>query len=352
MTRESRWRRFAAAFAFAALAPIGAAHAQTDIATLSQRAGPDREAKLLEGARKEGEVDVYSSLVSDDIAAVAAAFEKKYGIKVKYWRASSEKVLQRSLAETRSGRYDVDVIETNGPELEAMAREKILAPATTVHQADLLPQALRPDRLWTGLRLNMFVQAYNTNISKAADLPKSYQDLLDPKWKGKLAIEADDTDWFAAVVRDMGETAGLKFFRDVVRINGISLRKGHTLLAGLVASGETPLALTLYNHNAERLKQKGAPIDWFQIQPGYARVNGLSVAAKSPHPHAALLFFDFMLGPEGQAILQKANYIPINTKLGNPNTRAALRFIDPAITLDGGGRWEKHFEDIITRQGR
>ena len=354
MTTKHRWRGFAAAaFATAALAMAGAARAQADVTTLSKATGADREAKLLEGARKEGGVDVYSSLVSEDIGAVAAAFEKKYpGIKVKYWRASSEKILQRAVTEAKSGRYDVDVIETNGPELEAMAREKILAPVTSAHEKDLLPQALRPGKLWTGLRLNMFVQAYNTNLIKAAELPKSYRDLLDPKWKGKLAIEAEDVDWFAAVVKDMGEAEGLKFFRDVVRTNGISMRKGHTLLAGLVASGETPLALTLYNHNAERLKKKDAPIDWFQIQPGYARVNGVSIAAKSPHPHAALLFFDYMLSPEGQAVLQKANYIPINTKLGNKDTRATLHFIDPAITLDEGGKWEKHFEDIITRQSR
>ena len=353
MRRESRGRGLAAAaLAIAALAAWAPARAQTDITALAQRAGPDREARLLAGARKEGEVDVYSTLVSEDMAAVAAAFEKKYGIKVKYWRASSENVLQRAVTEAKSGRYDVDVIETNGPELEALAREKILARATTVHEADLLPQSIRPDRRWTGLRLNMFVQAYNTNLVKPADLPRTYRDLLDPKWKGKLAIEADDADWFAAVVRDMGETEGLRFFRDLVRTNGIGMRKGHTLLAGLVASGEIPLALTLYNHNAERMKKKGAPIDWFQIQPAYARVNGVSVAARSPHPHAALLLFDYMLGPEGQEILQKANYIPINTKLKNPNTRSSLRFIDPGITLDSGGKWEKHFDDIITHQAR
>ncbi len=81
-------------------------------------------------------------------------------------------------------------------------------------------------------------------------------------------------------------------------------------------------------------------------------MNGVSLAAKSPHPHAAVLFFDFMLSPEGQEILQKANYIPTNLKLRNPNTRAGLRFIDPAITLDDASKWDKHFEDIITRQGR
>jgi iron(III) transport system substrate-binding protein len=349
MRRESRWRRFVAAFAFATLASFGAARAQTDITALSQRVGPEREARLLEGARKEGEVVVYSTLVVEDIGAVAAAFEKKYGVKVKYWRASSEKVLQRALAEAKNGRYDVDVVETNGPELEALAREKVLAPATSAHDADLLPASIRPHRQWTGLRLNMFVQAYNTNVVSKADLPKTYRDLLNPKWKGKLAIEADDSDWFAAVMRDMGEAEGTKLFRDIVTTNGISVRKGHTLLAGLVASGETPFALTLYNHNVDRLKKKGAPIDWFTIQPAYARVNGVSVARRSPHPHAALLFFDFILGPEGQAILQSANYIPTNLKLNNPHTRAGLRFIDPAIVLDESAKWEKYFDEIITR---
>jgi iron(III) transport system substrate-binding protein len=329
---------------------IAPARAQTiDITALSQRTGPDREARLLEGARKEGEVAVYSTLVTEDIGAVAAAFEKKYGVRVKYWRASSEKVLQRALAEARNGRHDVDVVETNGPELEALSREKLLAPATSAHEADLLPASIRPHRQWTGLRLNMFVQAYNTNAIKKADLPKTYRDLLDPKWKGRLAIEADDSDWFAAVVRDMGEAEGTKLFRDIVSTNGISVRKGHTLLAGLVASGETPFALTLYNHNADRLKKKGAPIDWFTIQPAYARVNGVSVARKSPHPHAALLFFDFILGPEAQTILQKANYIPANLKLNDPATRAGLRFIDPAIVLDESAKWEKYFDEIITR---
>lgn len=335
------------------VAAIGlGAHAQLpDIASLSRLAGAERDQRLLEGARKEGGLSLYTSLVVDDIGAAAAAFEKKYGVKVKYWRASSEKILQRAVTEARSARYEVDVVETNGPELEAMAREKLLAPAASAHDADLLPEAIRPHHLWTGLRLNMFVQAYNTNLVRKEDLPKTYRDLADPRWKGKLAIEAEDVDWFGAVVRGMGEAEGLKLFRDVAA-NGIMLRKGHTLLAGLVASGEAPFALTLYNHNAERLKKKGAPIDWYAIQPAYARVNGIAVAAHAQHPHAALLFYDFMLGPEGQAILQRAHYIPTNLKLNDPGTRAGLRFIDPAMVLDEQDRWEKQFNEIIARHAR
>jgi iron(III) transport system substrate-binding protein len=346
-TRGLRWGAWIAGVA-AALAGAPAAMAQpVDVSALSRLEGAERDKRLLDGARAEGEVSVYTSLVVDDIREVAAAFEKKYGVKVKYWRASSEKIVQRVLVESRSNRFDVDVIETNGPELEALQREKVLATAASPHNADLLAASLRPHRQWVGVRLNMFVQAYNTNLVKKADLPRTYKDLLDPKWKGKLAIEAEDVDWYAAVVRDMGEAEGVKLLRDIAAGNGLAVRKGHTLLAGLVASGEVPYALTLYNHNAERLKQKGAPIDWYAIQPAYARVNGVAVGNKAPHPHAALLFYDFMLSPEGQEILQKANYVPTNLKLNNPATRSGLRFIDPAIVLDEAERWEKHFKDSI-----
>ena len=336
-----------------ALAIVPAARAQApDITALSQHMGPDREARLVEGARKEGGVSLYTSLVVEDIGAAAAAFEKKYGIKVKYWRASSEKILQRVLAEVRAGRHEFDVVETNGPELEALSREKTLAAATSSHNADLLPAAVRPHRQWVGLRLNLFVQAYNTNLVKKAELPRSYQDLLDPKWKGKLAIEAEDIDWFAAVVTDLGESTGLKLFRDIASTNGLTVRKGHTLLAGLVASGEAPLALTLYNHNAERLKRKGAPIEWFAIQPAFARVNGIALGRAAPHPHAAVLFYDFMLSPEGQRILQKADYVPTNLKLNDPATRLNLKFIDPAMVLDESGLWDRHFQDVVSRRPR
>jgi iron(III) transport system substrate-binding protein len=349
-------KRSAAAGLAAALAVLigaPAAHAQApDPTTLSQLQGPQREQRLLEGARREGEVSVYTSLVSEDMAAVATAFEKKYAVKAKYWRAGSEKLLQRALTEARSSRFDVDVLETNGPELEALYREKVLARATSAHDADLLPAAIRAHRQWVGLRLNLFVQAYNTDLVKAADRPKTYRDLLDPRWKGKLAIEAEDFDWLAAVVKGLGEKEGMKLFSEIGATNGLSTRKGHTLLAGLVASGEVPMALTLYSHNVDRLKHKGAPIERFAIHPAYARVNGIALARKAPHPHAAVLFYDFMLSPQGQEILQKANYVPTNLKLGSPVTRSELDFIDPAMVLDESARWEKFLQDITARAAR
>src|SRR5205085_3213894 len=133
---------------------------------------PDRAQKILEGAKKEGELSIYTSAQSDDMGALVAAFEKKYGIKVSMWRSSSEKVLQRAIQEARGNRHTMDIAETNGPELESMHREKILTAVKSPHLADLIAPAIRPHGEWVGTRLNVFVQAYNTNAVKKEDLPK------------------------------------------------------------------------------------------------------------------------------------------------------------------------------------
>ena len=329
--------------------PLVAAQAVESAASLANYEGSDREKRLLDGARKEREVNVYTSLVTEDVANLAAAFEKKYGVKLRFWRASSENVVQRITSEARANRFDFDVVETNGPELETIHRENLLLPARSPHDADLIPAAIRPHRAWVGTRLNMFVQAYNTSLVRKDELPRTYQDLRDPKWKDKLGIEAEDTDWFGAVVKDLGEDKGLKLFREIVATNGISVRKGHTLLAGLVASGEVPLALTVYNHNAERLKRRGAPIDWYAIPPAYVRANGIALSRKPPHPYGAILFYDFLLSEDGQRILEKGNYVPTNLKLRHPAHSLTLKFIDPGIVLDESAKWDKLWEQIIKR---
>jgi iron(III) transport system substrate-binding protein len=170
---------------------------------------------------------MYTSAPVEDMSVVTAAFEKKYGVVVKMWRASSEKVVQRAVTEARGNRFDADVFDTNGPEMEALHREKLLQEVKSPYLADLIPLALQPHREWVGTRLNIFVAAYNTKLVKKEDLPKTYQDLLNPKWKGKLGIEATDGDWFSGVIANLGEAAGLKLFRDIVATNGISVRSAH-----------------------------------------------------------------------------------------------------------------------------
>jgi iron(III) transport system substrate-binding protein len=315
-------------------------------------AGADRIQRLIDGAKKEGNVlNIYTSVPTDDMAIFTGAFEKKYGIKTKVWRSGSENVLQRTVTEGRAGRFEVDVVDTNGPELESLHREQLLQAVKTPLLADLIKPALLPHGEWVSQRLNIFTQAYNTNQVKKADLPKTWYDLLDPKWKGKLGVEAEDLDWFASVITELGEAKGLKLFRDIVATNGISVRKGHTLLANLVASGEVPLSLTIYNYKAEQLHNKGAPIQWFAIAPAFARPNGIGMLRRAPHPNAAALYFEFMLG-DAQALMLKLNYVPTSKKADTDLNKMPLKFIDPKVTLDENEKWRNLYEQIITKQSK
>jgi iron(III) transport system substrate-binding protein len=273
-------------------------------------------------------------------------------VKLKTWRANSEKVLQRALTEARAGRNDADVVETNGPQLESLYREKGLQPLRSPHLKDLMPQALQAHGHWVGTRINMFVHSYNTTLVKKEELPKTYQELTHPRWKGRLGIEAEDEDWFAMVIKALGEEQGLRIFREIQRVNGLSVRKGHTLLAGLVASGEIPLALTTYSHGAEKMKQKGAPVEWFAIAPAIGRANGIGVVAKPRHPHAAALFVDFLLSPEGQQILQKGGYVPANLRVADRAQKLSLKFVDPAVILDEHDKWKKLWQEIVLAGSR
>jgi ABC-type Fe3+ transport system substrate-binding protein len=313
---------------------------------------PDREQKLAEGAKKEGELNIYTSAQSDDMGALVAAFEKKYGVKVSVWRSSSEKVLQRAIQEARGNRNTMDIAETNGPELESMHREKILQAVKSPYLGDLIAPAIRPHGEWVGTRLNVFVQAYNTNLIKKEELPKTWQDLANPKWKGKLGIEQEDADWLAGQFAEMGEEKATKAFKDIVAANGMSVRKGHTLLTQLVVSGEIPLSLTVYNYKAEQLKQKGAPIDWFHIGPAIARPNGVAVAKKAPHPHAAVLFFDFEISPEGQKILAGRDFVPTSKKVDTPLNKIPMKFVDARVALDEYQKWEKLYEELFLKKAK
>ena len=323
--------------------------AAQSLAELAAYAGADREQRLAEGARREGFLNLYTSLTVDDMAVLNAAFEKKYGVKVRMWRAASDKIVQRALAEARAARFEADVIESNAPSLEILHREGLLQAVRSRHHADLVPAAVPAHREWVGARLNVFVHAYNTRLVRKEELPASYGDLLLPRWKGRLGIEASDEDWFAGIVQSMGEEKGLKLFRDLVATNGLSVRRGHTLLTNLVASGEVPLALTVYNFTAEQVKQKGAPLDWFVMQPAIARANGVAVAKRAPNPHAALLYYEFMIGEEGQEILLKRDFVPASRKLDTPLNRGPLTIIDAGLLIDQGERWAKLYDEIIVK---
>ena len=318
--------------------------------SLNDYAGADRMDKIVAAARKEGTLTLYTTIAEKDLPAIVKPFEDKYGVKVVVWRAGTDKVLQRAVQEARAGRNEVDAVHFGSPEMEALAREKVLAPVTSPVHKDLLAGSVPSHRQWAATILSVWVQAYNTNVVKKSELPRTYQDLLDPRWKGKLGIEAKNDDWFATVVHQMGsESQGVEFFRKLSSTNGISPRQGHTLLNNMVVSGEVPLALTVYNYMPEQAKKKGAPIDWFVIEPAIARANAIGVARHAQHPNAALLFYEYLLGPDGQQAMVSIDYVPTNTRVASPLKGVKIIQTDPIRSLDESDKWKKLWDEIVLK---
>jgi iron(III) transport system substrate-binding protein len=342
-----RWWPAVALLTAMASSLVPSRHAQAQpaaIDAIASYAGPDRTQLLIDGAKKEGTLALYSSGTPEDIGAVAYGFEKAYGVKVRFWRGSSEDILRRAMTESRASRFEADVADTAAPEMEALQREKLLHKVAAPAIADLIPQAVAPHRAWIMSRLNIFTAGANTKLIPAADAPKSYQDLSDRRWKGRLGIEADDVGWFLTVVGIMGEDKGLKLFRHIVALNGISVRKGHSLLANLVAAGEVPLALTVYDYRLEAMRKAGAPIASVAIPPAVALPNAVAAFRRAPHPYAAVLFVDYFLS-EGQRILAARGTMPTNVRV--KAVPADLALVDSVKLLDEGEKWTKLFNETF-----
>jgi iron(III) transport system substrate-binding protein len=343
------FRRLALALALLATALPGWAQD----ASLLLYDGPDRTEKIVAAAKKEGAVSLYTTLAANNLGALIGPFEKKYGIKVTIWRASTGKVLQRTVSEAAAGRYEVDAIHFGSPQLEALHREKLLQPVKSPVFAELNPGALPAHHEWAATILQTYVQAYNTKLVKKEDLPKTYEDLLDPKWKGKLGIESEAWPWYATLSRAMGEEKTAKLFRDIVAANGMVSHRGETSLNNLVIAGDVPVALTDYEHIAQGTKKKGAPIDWFALKPTIARANGIGIARHAPHPNAALLFYDYMLSATGaQKTFAALGYVATNSKLPShlPKDLQVIQ-VEPAVVLDDVDKWSHAFEEVFLKKG-
>ena len=301
--------------------------------------------------RPENTLTLYTTIAEKDLPALLGPFEAANGITVNVWRAGTDRVLQRTMSEAAAGRDDVDVIHFGAPEMEALARENILAPIESPRHAELQPGSVPAHRQWAATLLSVWVQAYNTNLVRREDLPRTYDDLLDSKWKGKLGIEAKDQDWFASVADAVGGgDQGVGFFRRLAATNGVSVRLGHTLLTNLVISGEVPLALTVYNYMPEQAKKKGAPIDWFAIEPAIARSNAVGVARRAPHPAAARLLYDYLLGEAAQRSFVSMDYVPSNTRVPSPLAGVKIQQTDPVRSLDETDKWTRLFEETLLRK--
>ena len=297
----------------------------------------------------EGTVVLYSTMTLDDANPLISAFEKKTGVKVNMWRAFNQKLIQRALAEARAGQHVVDVFEGNGPALEIFHREGLLEKFESPYFADIPPEAFPRHRAYAPDNLLFTVMGYNTQLVKPDEVPKSYDDLLLPKWRGKLGIESSNVAWFMGVSKAMGEEKGREFFRKLAAMQP-QVRSGHTLLTELMVAGDIPIVVTLYNQGVDRAKAKGAPVAWRALQPAFGRVDGIALAKGAPHPRAAQLFIDFVLSPEGQRIIKAQNRVPVSRKVASPFDTKVFHLIDSAVLLDEWDTWEKRWNDLFLRE--
>ena len=349
---KNKWAPLMAAVVLGVLA-ASPARAQAPAAALANpheaiymNKAADREAWLLERAKKEGGLTLYTSLSPTESGPLSEKKKKKYGIKLTIWRGLSDGVVQRVVNESRAKRHVVDVVETNGPEMEILAREKMLSEFYSPHIADL-PQGMIPKhRMWMPDRVNFFVVAYNTQKVKPEDLPKHYEGFTEAKWKGRIAIEATDAEWMGGLVNSLGEQRGMAFFKKLSDQKP-DVRKGHILLAQMVAAGETDVGLTIYNANAQSLKQRGAPIDWVPMEPTLARPQGVAVVRQAPHTHAAAVFADFIISPEAQAFLNSMGRPPANQKVKSNLNNFNYVLTDPGIVVDEAEKWNQHWTRLF-----
>jgi iron(III) transport system substrate-binding protein len=258
---------------------------------------------LVEAAKREGEVVYYASMNLSEANAIIAEFEKRYPfIKVKLNRTGSEKLLTKVMTEFRVKKLPADIIQTVEFSMHLFGRAGVLAQYTPQANAQY-PGDFKEEGLWTTVYYNPYVVAYNTKLVPKQMVPRKYEDLLDPRWKGKMLIEGTKADWFAGLLQIMGQERGLKYMRDLAKQQP-SPREGHELLAQLVAAGEGLMDVNIPIASVERMKERGAPIDWTAVGAAPAIMVGIGLSSQATHPNAAKLFMDFALSREGQRLMR------------------------------------------------
>jgi iron(III) transport system substrate-binding protein len=351
----------AAAFALSALAFTGcggsedtaeSAHSLEDVlAAVDGLSGAKRTAELERLAAEEGgELTLYTS-TSEYMPDVADAFEDEHDVGVAIYEASSESLVQRMIEEKAAGYRGSDVVEASTPNLVPLIDEGILAQYESPKLAGLAPESLGES--WIADKLNTFVAAWNTDRVPKGQEPHSYEDLADPRWKGKLALEADDSDWYKELWEHLVETGKTpaeadRIFAGVAR--NATFVNGHTLMTQLVASGEFDITLNAYLHAVEELRREGAPLAWEPaVKPLISRPDGIAVVQDARHPAAALLFVDFLLD-QGQEIFADAGLTVTRKDLGVPESVSQIAMDVPDYVANAE-EWTQRYEDLV-RMGK
>jgi iron(III) transport system substrate-binding protein len=314
MPAGGRVLALAALITCAVTTAVAAQSPADDILTYS---GPDRTERLVAGAKREGQVTYYSAMiVNQALRPLTAAFQKKYPfIRMSYWRGDSEEIESKLAAEMRANNPQVDVVEGTG--IGELAVRAGLAQSVSSPLVADIPEKMRdPHRLWVPTRMSYFALAYNTRLVAADVAPKTYEDLLDPRWKGRMAwplLSAIGAPLFVTNLRlAWGEDKAMAYLRQLRTQGIVNFGAGNPrTLVDRVIAGEYAIALQIFAHHPLISAGKGAPVTTRLLPPVASAPGTLVIPKGSRHPHAAALLMDFLLSREGQQILAAAEYLPV-----------------------------------------
>lgn len=294
---------------------------------------------LVDAARKEGTVVWYSGLIANQIIRpITEGFEAKYpGIKLQGARMSSSEAALKIMNESRAGKLQADVFDNTALAFRLMAAG--LVENYKPEAAQSFPAARKEaNGAWTALNLYVMTAAYNTEMVPEKDVPKTLTDLLDPKWKGRIAWTNDPTTagppgFIGVQLTSMGQQVGMNFLKRLAQQNIVNVPASQRVVLDQVIAGQYPLALMTFDYHSVISANQGAPVKWLPIGPAAQLPNPIGLMKNAPHPNAAKLFLEYVLSPEGQTVFRDANYLPANP---------AVQPKDPKLLPEGG-----HFDAVL-----
>jgi iron(III) transport system substrate-binding protein len=306
--------------------------------------------KLIDGAKKEGALVWYMSASIEDAQAILLAFNKKYPfLKTDFFRAGSARLFNRIMNEARAGKVLFDLVAVRGLETHQLVKAGLLQPYVSPESA-AYPAGFKDSKgYWVDYFDSYNVIGYNTQLVAREQAPKSWEDLLDPKWKGKIALDEENFSWYGAMTQKWGKEKTQRYMRALAK-QDIQLRNGQTLIAQLMAAGEFSVAMVLA-HRIEKMKEQGAPVAWVTtLDPVTVSLHPIGIAAKAPHPNAAKLFVDFILSKDGQQLLLSIERTParhgIDTKM---EAKKLQLFPMPPELGERYEQFQKEFREIFGR---
>jgi ABC-type Fe3+ transport system substrate-binding protein len=324
--------------------------------------GADRQKVLEQGAKKEGKLLWYSTLIVNQVVRpLKEAFEREYPfVRIEYFRANSEQVVQRMIAEYQAKRFDVDIVD--GTTSPAMVRKAgFLQRFFSPHLSDYPAELKDPQGFWGVTNLYFMTLGYNTKLVKPNEAPKSLDDLTDPRWRGKMIWSTSRGSgaptFVGNILMSMGKEQGTEYLKKLAKQNIANSTASARAILDQVIAGEFPIAIHIFNHHAVISRKAGAPAEWQPLEPVTALVNTVGLAKNAPHPHAAMLFLDFVLSKKGQEVFQQVDYLPAHREVpakerdlkpGGGRFKKAT-YMNPEWEFEKGDEWVDLFEHLFLK---